>query len=529
VIAEDPESGERRHEGDVRYITHEPVDVVRDMNLKAFHQRDWVVVRNYVNKYTLAETYPEYREEIVNQQTNLTQENHYLGGQFMDRESQSDTIPILTFYHSRTNACPDGRQMDMLTDGTVLSDSILLYEKIPVHRIAPGNQIGTPMGMSVSVDLMPLQEMIDAHFTAILSINENFGIPKILLPIGSEINSDNVSAGFQAISYNPTSGAPSVLNMPVVPDTLFNTMVQLQHEMETLSGVNSVSRGNPEASLKSGSALALVQSMAIQFNQPLQNSYVALLEDVGTATIQILKEYADAPRIIQIAGKRNRGIIQQEFTGSDVDSISRVQVQVGNPLSKTVSGRLAIAQDLLQNKIITTYQEYLMVLETGEIEPLTQGATSELLNLSSENELLLEGQPVPVLFTDNHVLHIQEHTSLASDPVVRSDPKLFGIISEHIMQHISQLSDPMYQNYRMLMGQPSMPPMTAPGAMPAQAQAPQPAATTMSAAGGPGNVVTPQAPMGNQQIQQKAASVKMPNSPQNPLTGQRAQLPGGQA
>jgi hypothetical protein len=526
VLAVDPDTNEEKREGDVKYITHEPVDVVRDPNLKAFHQRDWLVIRTYVNKYNLAEQYPEYKEDIVSQQTGLTQENHYLGGQFLDKDSTSDIIPLLTFYHAKTPGCPDGRQMELLIDGTVLSDSILLYEKLPVHRITPSDQIGTPMGMSVSVDLMPLQEMIDAHYTAILSINENYGIPKILLPIGSEISADNVSSGFQAISYNPNAGKPEILEMPTAPDGLFKAMIQLQHEAETLSGVNSVSRGNPESSLKSGSALALVQSMAIQFNQPLQSSYVQLLEDVGTATVQILKEYADAPRIIQIAGKRNRGIIQQEFTGEDIDSISRVQVQIGNPLSKTVSGRLSIAQDLLQNKIITTYQEYLMVLETGEIEPLTQGATAELLNLSSENEVLLEGKEVPVLFTDNHVLHIQEHTSLASDPVVRQDPELFGVISQHIMEHITMLSDPIYQNYRQLMNQPSFaPPM--PQGMPGMPPPPPnqgPSATTISASGGPEQMMPPQPPMNNQQVQQKAASVKMPSSPKNAMTGQRPNL-----
>jgi hypothetical protein len=525
VVAQDPETGEERREGDLRYITHEPVDVVRDPNLKAFHQRDWLIVRSYVNKYNLAEKFPEYREEIVSQQTGLTSQNHYLGGQFLDRDSTSDQIPILTFYHSRTAGCPEGRQMELLIDGTVLSDSILMYERIPVSRIAPSDQIGSPMGMSVSVDLLPLQEMLDAHYTAILSINENYGIPKILLPVGSEISADHVSAGFQAISYNQNAGKPEVMNMPVVPESTFKTMIQLQHEMETLSGVNSVSRGNPEASLKSGSALALVQSMAIQFNAPLQNSYIALLEDVGTATIQILKDYADAPRIIQIAGKRNRGIIQQEFSSTDIDSITRVQVQVGNPMSKTVSGRLSIAQDLLQNKIINTYQEYLMVLETGELEPLTQGATAELLNLSSENELLLEGRAVPVLFTDNHVLHITEHTALASDPVVRSDPNLFGIIAQHIQEHIGYLSDPVYQNFRQLMGQPTLAP--AGPAAPPQPVLPGagPAATTISASGGPQNMLQPTQPMGNPQIQQKAQSVRPAQAPKNPMTGQRTNLP----
>lgn len=526
-LAVDEETGEEKREGDLRYATHEPVDVVRDPNLKHFHQRDWLVVRTYVNKYTLAEKFPEYREEIVSQQTGLTQENHYLGGQFMDRDSESDIIPLLTFYHGKTPACPDGRQMDLLSDGTVLSDSILLYEKLPISRIAPSDQIGSPMGMSVSVDLMPLQEMLDAHYTAILSINENYGIPKILLPIGSEVSADNVSAGFQTISYNPQAGKPEVLQMPQVPESTFKTMIQIQHEMETLSGVNSVSRGNPDKNLQSGSALALVQSMAIQFNAPLQQSYVQLLEDVGTATIQILKEYADAPRIIQIAGKRNKGIVQQEFTGEDIDSITRVQVQIGNPMSKTVSGRLSIAQDLLQNKIINTYQEYLMVLETGEIEPLTQGATSELLNLSSENEMLLEGKSVPVLFTDNHVLHLQEHTALASDPIVRSDPQLFGIIAQHIQEHISSLSDPMYQNYRQLMGQPNFAPQAPQGMPPGQPAGeggPGPAATTISAAGGP-DKMTPNNQMTGSEIEQKASQVNMPNAPKNALTGQRPNLP----
>ena len=52
--------------------------------------------------------------------------------------------------------------------------------------------------------------------------------------------------------------------------------------METLSGVNSVARGNPEASLQSGTALAMVQSQALQFMSGLQQSYIQLIEDVGT-------------------------------------------------------------------------------------------------------------------------------------------------------------------------------------------------------------------------------------------------------
>lgn len=519
ALATDPETGHTRHDGDMLYNSHEPVDVVRDPNLKSWNSRSWVVVRTYENKYDLAAKYPEYYDEIVGQQSGITLDNHYLGGQFLDRSTESDQIALLTFYHVKSASCPDGRQMVMLSDGTVLSDSILLYKHLPVQRIVASDQIGTPFGMSVSQDLLPLQEMLDAHYTTILSINENYSIPKVLLPIGSDIMTDSLSAGFQAITYNPQAGKPEIMMMPTAPNGLFDAMAKLQQDMETISGVNSVSRGQPEASLKSGSALALVQSMAIQFHAPLQQSYIQLLEDVGTATIQIMQDYADTPRIIQIAGKRNQGIIQQSFSNKDIDSISRVQVQVGNPLSKTVSGRLSIAQDLLANKIITTAQEYLMVLETGELEPLTQGPTSELLNLSSENELLLDGKTVPVLFTDNHVLHIQEHGALASDPAIRTNPELFAIIAQHLQEHIEMLSNPAYQNFRMLTNQPSLPPQGMP------AQGPQPGQPNVPQGGpNPGMVVAPGQPMGNQEIQAKAAGVNMPNAPKNALTGERPQL-----
>lgn len=529
-IAVDQETGDTRHDGDLHYASHEPVDIVRDPNLKSFSLRSWVVIRSYENKYDLAKRFPEYAEEITSTPSGVTEKNHYLGGNFLDRSDMSDQITLLTFYHVKSAACPEGRQMQLLADGTVLSDGILLYKHIPLHRISPADQIGTPMGQSVSQDLLPLQEMIDAHYTTILSINENFGIPKILLPIGSNVMADTLSAGFTTISYNASVGAPEILVMPTAPEGLFKALAQLQSDMETLSGVNSVSRGNPEASLKSGSALALVQSMAIQFNAPLQQSYVQLLEDVGTATIEILQDYAQTPRIIQIAGKRNKGIIQQAFSTKDIDGISRVQVQSGNALSKTVSGRLAIAQDLLQNKIITTAQEYLMVLETGELEPLTQGNTAILLGLATENEMLLDGNQQPVLFTDDHVLHINEHTALASDPQIRSNPQQFGLLAQHIQEHINFLMNPQYQNFRTVMQQPSLPPgpqSGAPGA-PSLPPAPGPGATTASAGGNPALAPNNQAPLGNQAIQSKAAAVRLPQAPVNPLTNQRAPLPTGQ-
>jgi hypothetical protein len=500
-----PEDQTGEKSGDIEYNCHEPVDVIRNVNLKSFNKRDWLVVRTYENKYELAAKYPDYNDEIIAQKSGLTAKDHYLAGQFIDKSTDEDLIPVLTFYHTKTITLPEGRQMLLLTDGTALYDTQLLYPHLPCHRISPKDILSSPLGASVSFDLLPLQETLDSHYSTFLSVNENFAIPKVLLPTGSNINTDSLSQGFAVITYNEQAGKPSIMEMPTAPDGLFRAIENIVGQMETLSGVNSVTRGNPEASLKSGSALALVQSMAIQFNSPLQQSYIQLLEDVGTATLNILKTYAESPRIIQIIGKSKRGM-QLEFTGEDISDINRVQVEAGNPMAKTISGRLSIAQDLLQNGLIKTADEYLMVLQTGSLDPLLSGKTSELLALKTENEKLMDREQVFVLFTDDHALHINEHSALASDPQVREDPELFSKISEHIVEHLSMLTDPNYALYRQVMGQPNLVAPAGPGGT-----------------GMPPNASPDQ--MGAGDVMNKAAEIKPPQAPVNPATNERNELP----
>ena len=127
------------------------------------------------------------------------------------------------------------------------------------------------------------------------------------------------------------------------PPEVFNFLNMLIQSAETISGVNSVTRGNPEASLKSGTALALVQSMSLQYISGLQQSYVKLIEDTGTAIIQILKDFATTPKVIALVGKNNRPLLK-EFTGEQISSINRVVVDVGNPLSRTIAGRVQMAE-----------------------------------------------------------------------------------------------------------------------------------------------------------------------------------------
>lgn len=170
--------------------------------------------------------------------------------------------------------------MLMLDSDLVLIDTPMPYRKLPVYRISAGDIMGTPYGYSDLFDVLPLQDAINSLYSTILTNQNAFGVQNVLVPRGSDVNEENLGGALNILSYNAQFGKPEALNLTQTPAEIFNFVEKLERTAETLSGVNSVARGNPESSLKSGNALALVQSMALQYMSGLQQSYVKMVEDV---------------------------------------------------------------------------------------------------------------------------------------------------------------------------------------------------------------------------------------------------------
>jgi hypothetical protein len=471
----DPDTNIEVKEGDLRYTAMEPIDVIRDPRLETYRNRDWVIARTYISKFELGAKYPEFSQKIEAMSPQINARQHYrIVG--LGQSYSTDLIPMYTLYHTRSDACPDGRQMEMLTDGTVLTDGPLPYRHIPVYRMAANEVYGTPMGYTVAYDLAALQENYDQLFSTVVTNQEMFGVQNVLVPKGAGINVVDVAGQMKFIEYDAENGhKPEPMNLLSTPPEIFKFLQDVEAQMQTISGINSVSRGDPQASLKSGAALALVQSMAIQFNQSLQEGYVELLEDIGTATVQILQDYASVPRVAAIAGKYNRSYVE-EFSSKDLANIDRVIVDAGNPLMQTVAGKMELAQTMLQAGMIKMPDELLSVINTGSLQPFTQGKMMELLAVQQEGELLRDGIEVTAIITDDHVLHIQEHKSVLADPESRKNPKILNATLTHMQEHIDLLKDPNYQQLLQLMGQPPLPPTSGQqggqGAEPGQAQIP---------------------------------------------------------
>jgi hypothetical protein len=513
--AVDPDTNKIQFTGDIAFNVLNPLDVIKDVFRTDTSPDDWIIVRNFKNRFELVAKYPELAEEILKAKTKDELDMTFNYKFKTEGQLRSDLIPVYEFFHKKSDALPNGRQVVFCTEKAIFFDGPLPYEQIPVYRIAPGDFIGTPSGYSVAFDLLGLQETVDGLYSIVVTNQSTFGVQNIMLPQGHNVSFSALPGGLNVIEYDPSTGLkPEALNLTHTPPEIFNFINKIESVMETISGVNPVSRGNPEANLRSGNALALIQSMAIQFNSGLQQSYTQLIESIGTALLKTLRDFAAVPRVAMIAGKNNRSFMR-EFTGNDLDKISRVVVDSGNPLARTTAGKLEMANNLLQQGLLKNAQEYIMVMKTGNLDVMLEHDLSELANIKAENERLSEGKPVQVVLTDDHVLHIKEHKAVIASPDARENQQVVQSVLQHIQEHIGQLqtADPNLLN---ILGQPSL----------AQQQPqPMPGGQQGAPGGSPAGANPQSGPMG-QTPAETPPNVKMPNLPKNPMTGQPPAIPG---
>lgn len=446
--------------GNIDLHTYSTLEVIRDILVEDWEKNNWVILRKKVNRYDLAAAFPDYYDQIINLPSIYQSLQAYDIPPYKNKGQlnivDSDEVILWTLYCAKTASCPEGRLVEFTDDCSfVLTDVPLPYEDIPVYRVASANWNGSCFGYSIAFDLAPIQEAENILFSTALTNNRAFGVQLITYESGTNMSTKALSDGLSAIIRPRGTPPPQGINLTSTAPELYNFLGQLQQKQETLSGVNSVVRGDPTGALRgnSGAALALVQSQSVQFMNGLVASYNQLLENVGNAMIKRLQKFCQIPILADIVGKNNKTLLKQ-FTGEDLSLINRVQVQAANPITKTLAGKINLADTLLQSGIIKTADDYLMVLQTGNLQPMIHGETSELLLIADENEQISAGEIPPAIYSDNHVLHIKEHNSVGSSNEARANPQIVQALLSHCQQHIDLLRNTDPQLLQILGQQP---------------------------------------------------------------------------
>ena len=174
------ETGAIIYEGDIKYTNYTPFDVIRDFSMIAPNQDDFVILRKFENKYTLAAKHPALEKDILSDAADMMDVSRTTTLNMWAIEN-SDNIPVYTLLHRPTPALPQGRYTRVLDNGTVLMDGPIPYDMTHVYRIAPDEESGTIFGFTVGFDLLNMQEGIDILYSTAMTNQSAFGVQNILV------------------------------------------------------------------------------------------------------------------------------------------------------------------------------------------------------------------------------------------------------------------------------------------------------------------------------------------------------------
>lgn len=416
-------------------------DVFFDTNLEDEDELNWVIVRDFVNKYDYAAAFPDMQQAILDLDTKTELDGNYRWGW----DNDTDVIPVYKFFHKSSPSCPQGRIVHVLSRELITVDNANPYTDdegqaiIPLLSMRASEGLGTLFGYAPANDLAPVQRAFNMVFSGVLTNEAAFGVGNIAIERGSDISVNSLAGGLNAIEYAEGKQKPEAFSVTSNQRQSLEVLEVLGRQGEKISGANSVVRGDPDSSLKaaSGRALGLIQAMFVESQSGVNKSRQQMVQDFGNVLLLIIKRFCSTPQIAAIAGK-DRVVMTAEWDSSTFTGVARVVAEPVNPISKTIAGNRDEAEFLVSNGMVTDPIEYFTVRNTGQLEPLIRPEQSLKNLLHSENSDLLKGLIVPVLRTDKHDKHIETHLILLDSPEVRRSANQPGSPAQAILAHVSE-------------------------------------------------------------------------------------------
>lgn len=435
TIGINPDTGAAIHAGDMYFKARGCYDVYSDPGVEDEDEVTWRCVRDQINKFELVRRFPQFEQQILNTRPAGNQTLEWRRG--FSRPMDSDIIDYYKFYATPSPLAPKGRRAILLDSDTVLLDEDNPYGEIPVFPVRAMEGLWSVFGYAPANTIAPVQMAQDVITSAIITNYAMFGTQNVAVKSDDDFGIESISGGMNVLKYN--TAPPSPLMLAQQADGIGDFLQLLFRRGETLSGINSVVRGDPESSLKSGKALGIVQAQAVQFQSQLAASYTQFLQNIGNFMLKVFRKYATSERVVQIIGK-DQVAQSKNWSADTFGPIDRVTAELVDPAMRTLGYKTDLAMFMAQNQMTTTPQEFLTVLETGTLKPMIKAPMSELNNIHQENDDLMNGMPgqeVPVLFTDNDDLHIAEHKCLVDSPATRRDSEITQNVLMHIDAHMA--------------------------------------------------------------------------------------------
>lgn len=429
-------------EPEITYV--HPVDMLYDFRLSQFSDVPWVRIATKRNRYDLIAMYPDLETKILALPS--CWERSAQVDQFFSAEDR-DQVYQYHIIHRPTPALRDGRYMCYSDDATVYIDDDNFYGGMPVEQVIAEPIFTYGVGYPMLSSLLPSQEMYDHDFSAVATNHSALAIRNLAIARNSNVAIQSMPGGLNLIQYTPQNvpgaGKPEVLDFNTPNSDVYNFQDKLLNNMQQMSNLNSAIRGDV-ASNTAGVAIATLTSNALEFLDGYAKAVNIATENILYWKIKILSKLVKNERKVTV--ETSDGLATSEtYTGEDLKSVRGIKIIATNPLMQTTAGRSDLAEKLMAKGNLKSTQEFISILDGAPLKRLYGNELSQNDLILYEKEQILRGEVPLVMPTDNHPMHIHEHSSIFNNPSARNDPKISKACSDHILEHLRvvQATDPL--------------------------------------------------------------------------------------
>lgn len=352
--------------------------------------------------------------------------------------SNKDFIYVYYWFHKPCPSIPKGRMMSFLANDCVMTDGDNLYGGIPIEPVIFEPISDTTLGYPLFSSLLPAQEMLDHIYSAMATNASQNAVGAMYNPIGSGVTVSDLQ-GMKFINYQPRDatggGKPDPVIWPQMSGDHMGFQDRLIAAMDEMAMLNQTLRGQAAANVTSGAMAATLSANALEFFASPQQALDRAFENSMNFAFIAYKSISRVENIINISGESSIGFAK-EFQSQEIQKLKRVKLKTSNPLLTQISGRLQIADSMIQQGILSDPMKIFQLLEGAPIDTLFKASWTEQISVQQEIDMLFEGGAVFPLQTDNHPLYIAAYKEILSSPQIRMKSQLTASIVTLIMTRV---------------------------------------------------------------------------------------------
>lgn len=365
---------------------------------------------------------------------------------------KDNKVRFFEVWHKGTDLLDSGRLIKIV-GSTVLENGPHPYshKQLPLIRLTDIDVPGEFRARSTVDNVGPLNVL--RNKTSYL-ISKAMAIGAHLKWIAPKGSTNIARLGNTATIVEYSGGVPPRLEMPrtTTPD-MFQFRTDLRQDIERVSGIHSVSRGEPPPGIRAGIALQFLEEQENQRANSAIIKHNTMIREMWKHTLALAGDFYDESdgRLINILGKNNQYKVR-DLRDVDLSTPFDIRVQNSSSLPDSKAGKVQSIIDLKQAfPDLVPDSQVADILDLAQPDKFITWVSVAIRKAESENDLMLEGEEIaePQNF-EEHISHWQTHMKLIQSSNFSKVPRE---IQEKVFEHIESHEYLMYLQTTAITGQ----------------------------------------------------------------------------